>query len=55
MGSEAFNVPSRLSFALCFVDKLDFRKALQSPPVSVKVPIYSELSCVSFLDCVVQR
>lgn len=44
MGLEAFNVLSRLSFALCFVDKLDFRKALQSPPVSFKARIYSELS-----------
>lgn len=32
MELEAFHVLSRLSFALCFVDKWDFRKALQSPP-----------------------
>lgn len=37
MGLEAFNVLSRLSFALCFVDKLDFRIASQSSPVSFKV------------------
>lgn len=44
MKLEAFSVLSRLSFALCFVDKLDFRKAIQSFPVSFKVRIYSKLS-----------